>query len=147
MARLHTLIRLRKHNVEEKQKILADLFRQAELIEGRKRNIYDSLIREQTIAVETGQMEALVFYTSYAARMNKELERVEIQLKRMEARIEKAQEDLQEAFAEQKKAEIIQKRSDLADSERIKAKENREMDNIGIDVYARLKANQEDSSA
>lgn len=141
MAQLHSLIRLRKYRVEEKQKILAELFRQAELIEGRKRAISESLIREKIIAEESGQVDAYVFYAAYASRMTQELEKIEIQLQRMDARIEKAQEDLREAFAEQKKAEIIQKKRDKSEQDLLKAKENREMDNIGIDVFLRGQSN------
>lgn len=150
MARLHSLIRLRKYRVEEKQKILAELFRQAELIEGRKRAISESLFRERLIAEETRRVDAYIFYAAYAARMNQELEKIEIQLQRIDARIEEAQEDLREAFAEKKKAEIIQKKRDKSERDSVQAKENREMDNIGIDIFLRAQSedktqNQEDA--
>jgi len=35
MADLEALIRLRRHNVEEKQKILADIYREVEIYEGQ----------------------------------------------------------------------------------------------------------------
>lgn len=137
MADLEPLIRLRKFHVEEKQKILAELFRQAELLEGRKRTILDEMAFERKTAEESGRIEDLVSYAAYSSRMMSEIDRIEVQLKRMEPRIEKAQDDMRAAFSEQKKAEIIQERRDAEEEAERNSKENKNLDEIGIEVFRR----------
>ncbi|HPQ50475.1 MAG: flagellar FliJ family protein [Alphaproteobacteria bacterium] len=138
MADLNPLIRLRKFRVEEKQKILADLFRQAELLEGRKRAIFEEIERERQLAESGIDIEALVTFAAYSARMASEVERLNSQLKKLDVKIERAQEDMREAFSEQKKAQIIQQRRDDEERAEIDAKENKNLDEIGIEVFRRL---------
>lgn len=137
MADLEPLIRLRKFRVEERQKALADLFRQVELLEGRKRVIFQDLEREEDVAAKSGQVEALVVFAAYASRLMGEVDRINQQLQRLDARVEKAQEDMREAFSEQKKAEIIQERRDEEERARQDEKESRMLDEIGLDVFRR----------
>ncbi|HRK97318.1 MAG TPA: flagellar export protein FliJ [Alphaproteobacteria bacterium] len=138
MADLNPLIRLRKFRVEEKQKILADLFRQAELLEGRKRAIFEEIERERQLAESGIDIEALVTFAAYSARMASEVERLNSQLKKLDVKIERAQEDMREAFSEQKKAQIIQQRRDDEERAEIDAKESKNLDEIGIEVFRRL---------
>lgn len=137
MADLNPLIRLRKFRVEEKQKILAELFRQAELLEGRKRAILDEMAHERKIAEESRQVEALVTYAAYSSRMMGEVDRLDVQLKRLDVKIEKAQDDMREAFSEQKKAEIIQERREAEEMAEREAKESKSLDDIGIEAFRR----------
>lgn len=135
MAGLEPLIRLRKFRVEEKQKALADLFRQVELMEGRKRVILVDLDRERKLADDAGDVESLVAYASYSSRMIAEVDKINTQLQRLDARIQKAQDEMREAFAEQKKAEIIQHRREEREEAEQDAKESRNLDEIGIEVF------------
>ena len=137
MADLNPLIKLRKFRVEEKQKILAELFRQAELLEGRKRTILDEMAYERKIAEEAGQVEALVTYAAYSSRMMGEIDRLDVQLKRLDVKIEKAQDDMREAFSEQKKAQIIQERREAEEQAERDAKESKSLDEIGIEAFRR----------
>ena len=47
MANLNPLIRVRKHTVEQKQKALADLYRQAEELISQKKKLLDQLAVER----------------------------------------------------------------------------------------------------
>lgn len=137
MADLNPLIRLRKFRVEEKQKVLAELFRQAELLESRKRVITDEVAHEQVTAENSGRVEDLIAFAAYSSRMVGELDRLDGQLKKLDLKIARAQEDMREAFSEQKKAQIIQERRDAEEQAERDAKESKNLDEIGIEVFRR----------
>lgn len=137
MADLNPLIRLRKFRVEEKQKVLAELFRQAELLESRKRVIADEVAHEQVTAENSGRVEDLIAFAAYSSRMVGELDRLDGQLKKLDLKITRAQDDMREAFSEQKKAQIIQDRRDAEEQAEQDAKESKNLDEIGIEVFRR----------
>jgi flagellar FliJ protein len=137
MADLNPLIRLRKYRVEEKQKVLAELFRQTELLEGRKKVLFDSLDHEEKLAEESDSIDAMFAFVAYAARVHTELEKLDRLIQLMEPRIQKAQDDMREAFSEQKKAEIIQGRRDEQEQIDIAKKEDANLSEIGIEVFRR----------
>lgn len=137
MADLNPLIRLRKYRVEEKQKVLAELFRQAELLEGRKRHLLSDVEREQDIAETSGDIDSMVAFAAYAARVYEGIEKLDMQLAKMEPRILKAQDEMREAFSEQKKAEIIQEQRDKEEADLQAKKENANLDEIGVEVFRR----------
>lgn len=137
MADLNPLIRLRKYRVEEKQKAMAELFRQAELLEGRKRTLLDDRAREETLSNESDELDAYITFLAYAGRLQKEIDRLNQNLSKLDLRIAKGQEELREAFAEQKKIEIIQRKRDEDDVAKEAVKESNMMDDIGIEGFRR----------
>lgn len=137
MADLNPLIRLRKYRVEEKQKALAELFRQTELLEARKRILLGDMEREQAIAENSSNVEDMVAFAAYAARVYAGIEKLDIQIARLEPRILKAQDEMREAFSEQKKAEIIQEQRDKEEEAARAKKENTNLDEIGVEVFRR----------
>lgn len=137
MADLNPLIRLRKYRVEEKQKAMAELFRQAELLEGRKRTLLDDRAREETLSNESDELDAYITFLAYAGRLQKEIDRLNQNLSKLDLRIAKGQEELREAFAEQKKIEIIQRKRDEDEAAKEAVKESNMMDDIGIEGFRR----------
>ena len=142
MADLNPLIRLRKYRVEEKQKALAELFRQAELLEARKRTLLGDIAREEAIALASNAIDAYVTFAAYAARVQTEVENINQGLARLDARIAKAQEDMREAFSEQKKVEIIQRNRDAEEAAKEAQKESNTLDEVGIEVFRRKEDNE-----
>lgn len=142
MADLNPLIRLRKYRVEEKQKALAELFRQAELLEARKRTLLGDIAREEEIALASDAIDAYVTFAAYAARVQTEVENINQGLARLDARIAKAQEDMREAFSEQKKVEIIQRNRDAEEAAKEAQKESNTLDEVGIEVFRRKEDNE-----
>lgn len=137
MTDLNPLIRLRKYRVEEKQKVLAELFRQTELLEGRKRILLADMEREEALAQESDSIDAMFAFVAYAARVHTEIEKLNILIEKMEPRIIKAQDDMREAFSEQKKAEIIQEKREADEAKEIAKKEDTNLNEIGIEVFRR----------
>ena len=62
MADLSSLIRLRKHTVEEKQKALAELYRQAEALEARKKFYHDEIKKEREVINQNPIVEMLAYF-------------------------------------------------------------------------------------
>jgi flagellar FliJ protein len=135
MANLLSLIRLRKHTVEEKQKILSALYREAEIMQNRKKALEDQLEQEKELA--TTNNDAGAYYGLFAENMRKKIALVDDALAKVNSRIEIAREDVRAAFAEQKKVEIIQARRDEEEEKEIADKESDMLDEIGIDGFRR----------
>lgn len=137
MADLHALIRYRKHIVDEKQRVVARLYREAEEIEQRKQNILDQIEKERAQAEEMQIPFVMTYYGLYVDGARKKIKGLERALAKVNSRIEKAQEDLREAYAELKKIEITQRQRAQEEQEEEKRKETQILDDIGIDSYRR----------
>lgn len=137
MADLEPLIRLRKHAVDEKQRAVAQLYREAETLEKQKKVVEDQMAHEKRLAEEMNRPEAISFYTRYAEGARKKIAALQISIKKMEGRIEAAQEDMRTAFAEMKKVQITQARREKREAKAVQKKEDAQMDDIAIEQYRR----------
>lgn len=137
MADLDALIRLRRHRVEEKQKVLADLFRQAEVIEAEKKDLLDTLAREREIAETVDHKDASVYFGLYSDGVHKKIEGLDKELLQMETRIQIVQDDIREAFADLKRVEIVNNNRKAEERKKQAAKESNTLDEMGIDAYRR----------
>ena len=137
MANLNPLIRLRKYRVEEKQKILADLFRQAEKIESRKSFLLKQRDDEQDIAEERNDYETLTAFALFAERVRGEIESLNDEMAKLNVRIGIAQDAMREAFGELKKIEIIQKNRDDEDDKAELKREGQVLDEVALEGFRR----------
>jgi flagellar FliJ protein len=137
MADLDPLIRLRRHGVEEKQKILSALYREAEQIERQIKALKDQLDRERAIAMADGSPESSADYGRYANNVRKKVDRLNENLKKMETRVAAAQEEVRIAFSEQKKVQIIQRNRQDEERKEREEKESDALDDIAIDGFRR----------
>jgi len=137
LANLDPLIRLRRHTVEEKQKIVADLFRQAELIEGRRNLLAQNLQKEREALENQTNAEIIAYFLRFADTVRKDIRRLEDQLSKLDIRIRIAQDDMREAFANLKRVEIVQRNRKAEDRRKIDVRDSRDLDDIGIDVFRR----------
>lgn len=137
MADLESLVRLRRHTVEEKQKVLADILRQIEVIEQRKIDLLDRLAKERKALDENHNIETVAYYGRFEGVIRKDVERLDGELAKLESQLEIAQEDVRQAFAEMKRVEIVYERRQAEDVEERKNKESLELDEIGIEGFRR----------
>lgn len=136
MADLNPLIRVRKHVVEQKQKFLAELYRQAEDLEHEKKTMLDQLGKEQE-KIREMDVQMLSYFGPYTEAVKDRVAAIDEARGTLEARIEIAREDMREAFAELKKIEITQERREDAEAKEISKKEADELDEIGLENYRR----------
>ncbi|PZQ44351.1 MAG: hypothetical protein DI551_10295 [Micavibrio aeruginosavorus] len=137
MANLKSLIKLRRHNVDEKQKVLAELYRHIEMIEQNKQILMDRLKEERAVLDNNGTLEMYAYFGRFSQNIHRSLERMNEEKKKLEVRIQIAQDDVREAFANMKRIEIVQSEREKTEKKEQADKEGREMDEIGLDGYRR----------
>lgn len=137
MADLKALIRLRRHTVEEKQKVLADIYRQVEKLESEKEKLQGKLALERKAMEENLNLETRDYYGRFKSVVDSGIDKLNIQIKEFEARLNLAQEEVRAAFADMKRVEIVHKRRLAEAQAEIDAKENNELDAIGIEGFRR----------
>lgn len=138
MAKLEGLIRVQKHAVDEKQKILARLYKEQEDQETAKQKILNQ-VQQETKASEAMENDPFLqsSFGNFLESAKQQIHKIDEDLDRINMRIELAQEKIKEAFEELKKTEIIdQSRKDKEKKARLK-KENAELDDIGIEGHRR----------
>jgi flagellar export protein FliJ len=137
MADLQALIRLRRHTVEEKQKVLADIYRQVESFENRKAELLARLDKERKALDEDITLEARAYYGRFEGVIRKDVDRLNGQIKKLETRLQIAQEDVRSAFADMKRVEIVHERRQAEEKQEIDNKESQELDEIGLEGFRR----------
>lgn len=137
MARLDSLIKVRRYSVEEKQKVLAELFRQVERFEIRKRQFEAEIIKEREALEKEKTPEMLAYFGRYSQIVKRDVGRIEVELKKLDARIRLAQDDIREAFANLKRIEIVAANRKEAERKAQSDKEDSELDAIGIEGFRR----------
>ena len=142
MANLKSLIRVRKHVVEQKQKFLAELYRQAEELENQKTTMIGQMKKEQETLKEM-PAEMIGFFGAYSEAVKARVEDIEDAQKKLESRITVAQDDMRDAFGELRKIELIQEKRDREEKAARDKKESQEMDEIGLNAF---RTSQEDET-
>lgn len=137
MANLEPLIRFRKFQVDEKQRVLASLYDEAYQFEQRKSDILDTISKETKAAREIGSFDILKQLGTYVNGAKVKIAEYDEILERLNLRIELAQNDLREHFSELKKIEILHKRRRDELRARNAAREEALMNEIGILLYNR----------
>ena len=145
MADLESLIKYRKHIVDEKQRVLSQLYREAEQIEQRKRDILTQIEKEKAFAAKESGSAVATALAAYLDSARKDIARLDVMLQKMEKRIAAAQEDMRAAFAEQKKIEIVQRERLAEEEAEIKKKEGEAFDEIAIEGFRRRQEEEETS--
>lgn len=137
MADLEPLVRMRKHLVEQKQKFLADLYRQAEELQKEKFFLIKQLKDERAAVDAMNSVEAVVYFGRYSEVIKGRIEDIDEASAKMEARIEVAREDIRNSFAELKKVEIVQERREEEEERARNKKESQTLDETAIEGYRR----------
>lgn len=136
MAELDPLLRVRRHEIEQKQKALAMLYAKSE----EMKNTRDELETQLAIEAEkTRDMSAemIGFFQPYADRVGDQIEKIDLAREQLEHKIRFAQDDLRESFAEMKKIEIIDERRKAEFLAEMEKKEAEILDEIAIDAFRR----------
>jgi flagellar export protein FliJ len=135
MADLSVLIRLHKHELDEKRRILGTLYSSMNLLE-RERRTLERLYEMEREAVNVAEDVHFTFaqYTQKVRQKRQELEDAE---KELEKQIETAKDSLMETFSEMKKYEMTQEERDRLEAEERRIREVKAMDDIGLEGFRR----------
>ncbi len=136
MAELDTLVRVRRHSVEQKQKFLAELYRHEEALKKQRDELETQLAIEHE---KTKNMDAefLRFFSDYAGRVRHDIADIDNSRAQLDVSIKTAQEDMREAFAELKKVEIVGDRRKAERRAELNKKDADALDEIAIDGFRR----------
>ncbi len=136
---LHTLIRLRKWDVDEKQRGLAVLLRQEEGVIERQAALEAEVVSELAFA---GQLPADQRGTlsGYLKRCEHFRAALHAALQDIRNRIAVAQDHLSEAYRRLKTFEVTQDQRDLAEEKEEARLETLELDEVGLNLHRRKSA-------
>jgi len=137
MADLESLVRLRRHTVEEKQKILADIYREVEICETQKLELDERLQRERKALDENLDLETREFYGRFKQVILEKIDTLNAEIASLDTRLNIAQEEVRAAFADMKRVEIVNDRRTEEERQAIIARESAELDDIGIEGFRR----------
>lgn len=137
MADLDPLIRVRRHAVEQKQKFLAELYRQAEELSRQKATLLQQMKDERRKIDEMNSVEMLGYFGNYVEAVKERVADIDDAMKKLEARIEIAREDMREAFSEFKKIEITQEKREAAELAALEKKQADLLDEVALEIFRR----------
>lgn len=136
MTDLHPLIRVQRHALEQKQKFLAELYRQAEEMQAQKDTLLKQMAQEREKVKELG-VEMLSYFGPYSEAVKDRVADIDAALVQLDKRIEFAREEMRAAFAELKKIEITQEAREDEQTKEVEKKETQELDEIALETYRR----------
>ena len=136
---LHTLIRLRKWEVDEKQRSLAVLLRQEEGVIERQAMLEADILREMAIASELPADQRGTL-TGYLKRCEQFREALKSALQDIRQRIVNNRDHLAEAYRRLKTFEVTQDQRDLAEEKEEARLETLELNEIGLNLHRRKNA-------
>ncbi|MCE7887142.1 MAG: hypothetical protein DYH13_06530 [Alphaproteobacteria bacterium PRO2] len=137
MADLNPLIRVRKHTVEQKQKFLAELYRQADELQNHKAALQRQMKEERDALEKMNSIDMITAFSAYVEAVKERISDIDEAMEKLETRIEIAREDMREAFAEFKKIEITQERREAEEYRAIEKKQAELLDEAAIEGYRR----------
>lgn len=137
MAELENLKKFRKHQVDEKRKVLANLYKESEALDQKKQNILDEIDTERTHVANSDDHHTQSYFNTYLESMKGKIEILDNAREKMKTRIDFAREDVRNAFAEFKKIEITQRERKKKERKALDKKESDELDEIAIEGFRR----------
>jgi flagellar FliJ protein len=133
---LHTLIRLRKWNVDERQRALAVLLRHEESVLERMAAL-EAEIRDEIAFTSKAPAEQRTTLAPYLDRCDNFRKQLNAALSDIRRRIAVAQEELADAYRRLKTFEVTQERRDTAEEKELDRREVLDLDEIGLNLHRR----------
>ncbi len=135
MADLSSLIRLHKHELDEKRRALAALYQEMAEMEKKIRDLERAFEKERAAISASGEVHFT--FAQYAEKVRQQKEALREAEAALEKDIEQAKDNMMETFSELKKYEMTQaERERIEEAERA-FKESQELDAIGIEGHRR----------
>jgi flagellar FliJ protein len=145
MARLRSLIRMRRWELDQKQRELGELNKRAEAIVAEQYRLQREMESEQQTAMQHPEFAFTI--AAYAAQVILRQDKLEQRLKALEQMIDEKREEIRIAFQEVKKIEIAEERRADLEKEALRHKEVLALDEIGLEGFRRQElARQQETS-
>jgi len=137
---LHTLIRLRKWDVEEKQRALAALLRREESILMGIQNLILEKEQEAAFVGQAADVSETFTFSAYLKRWDERKELFDNALIEVRGHIDDARDELAEAYRDLKTFEVTQEQREAAEEKEAQRVETIELDEIGLNLHRRRAA-------
>lgn len=137
MADLHGLIKLRRHHLDEKRRVLGALNAQLTTLNNRKQSLFDKIEKEKELASKDADVAR--DFGLFLELTKEKIAAVDAAIEQLMVKINEATEEVNEAFRELKKIEITQENRDKAAEKELLRKETIRFDEIGIEGWGRKK--------
>jgi flagellar export protein FliJ len=135
MADLTVLIRLHKHELDEKRRALGEFYSVLALLEREQRELERAFELEKEAVANIGDIHFT--FSKYIDKVRQLQKVLDERRSVLEDQITAAKDSLMETFSELKKYEMTQEERDrLAEEERL-FRESKEMDAIGLENFRR----------
>jgi flagellar export protein FliJ len=131
---LSTLIRIRKWDVDEKQRAVAALLRREEAILAAQAALEDEVRREAAFVAQGGPNERLTF-AAYLAHCDQRKQQMNAALIEVRGLIDQARDELAEAYRGLKTFEVTQKAREAAEERELARQEQMDLDEIGLNLH------------
>lgn len=133
---LETLIRLRKFEVDERQRAMAVLLRREEAVLAGLDALADEKKAETAFMEKAGVWEGSTF-TAYLERWDMRHQQFMGALDQVRAEIEKARDELSDAYRRLKTFEITKENRDIEEDREESRLEQIDLDQMGLDLHRR----------
>ena len=133
---LHTLIRLRKFEVDERQRAVATLLRREEAILAAQRALAEEIEREKAFVTQAEVPETFTF-SAYLERCEERRQEMDNALVEARKLIEDARDQLADAYRRLKTFEVTQEQRDEAEEKEFNRREQIDLDEIGLNLHRR----------
>lgn len=131
--------------IRVKQRELDALKRQQSILEKRREELYmmiiqlgDRLVQEMKMAKDMPEMAH--FFGDFSASIKKRQDQAYAQIRKLDKELDKLAEQLTEKFSELKKFELAYAAWAKREAEKVRKREQLEMDEVGIRGYIRSKS-------
>lgn len=135
MAGLKSIIRLRKHELDERRRVVTQLQAHLDNLEREEKRALEALEAEKRHAEIDEETRAA--FPNYNKRVQGKLKELRAEQEKVKLAVERAREELQDAFKELKTYEITEDNRQKRIEAEEKRKENQIMDDIGLEGFRR----------
>lgn len=139
MANLKSLIKVKKHSVEERQKVLSRLYDKDTQLADKKDRLHAKIEKERE-AVKALDVSMQSYFGPFADAIKRQISDIDQRRQNLSKQITIARKAVHTAFADMKKVEIT---DDMRKAEAQSARDKKEsdtLDAIGIDAFKRNKS-------
>ncbi len=138
MKSIKTILRVKQREIDALKRTQATMEQHRELMHEALAKLADALVAEFKAA--EGLPDMAQFYGGFAAHIKKRQEQIHVQLRKLENELNKVTEQIRERFGEMKKFELALKAHEKREADKLRTREQQEMDEIAIRGYIRSHA-------
>lgn len=133
---LSVLIRLHKHELDEKQKELKELYDRMEQLEEQQQQLLDAMDREKRAVEESGD-DVHFTYAGFRRKAEQERDALAKDMQKLEEKIFTVRDEMLEIFGEMKRYDIAQDLRLRMEADERRLAETKSLDEIALETFRR----------